>query len=679
MCVEQLEDRRLLSVSAPGDSSWGDILPSDLGLPDSQPWTVDAEAIALPTPLDVLDQSGMEVIPQLNSSGPLIGLDALRTDSRFSDVTGNGFGGSGPIGVAILDTGASFGHAALPNLAGGIDIADGDADATDVNGHGTHVAGIIGSNDSTFGGVAPGVNLYAVKVFSDSGGGSPFDVIEEGMQWVIANASDLNIRVVNMSLGSFENLQVGATGLLDDEIQSLEAMGIAVVAASGNDYQAFDPTFGQGYPAVNATLGVGAVWTGDIGRPYASSAWATDFTMDTDHIAAFSQRDASNPNHVMAPGAPVTSTWLDNLFVSAIGTSAAAPHVSGLVALLQDAALQFGGRSLSTDEVVDLIRSNSVTIFDGDDEDDNVFNTEAEYLRIDAYAAVEAVYDLFAMKVVGTTPAAGQIITSMPTEFTIDFSDPYIEATVAAGDLRINGTPADSVVMTDADTLTFQFATSPIVEQGPQKISMASGSVERVGDSWPAESFKAIFNYDEVPMEVVSTDPAGGKFSGLPLTGLTIDFNEPYRPESIGTDDLILSRGSVTGFSLLDADSVQYMLDGLQDDGMLTVEMVAGAVVDVHGNPMQAFVETVELDYGEVPYPVPLEQVSPAGSLIYDPSVPGVIGEEDIDSFLLLIDPGQKITVVVESDDALQPVIELFRLDGLDDGKGDGDDDDEDK
>ena len=103
------------------------------------------------------------------------------------------------IAVAVIDTGSGP-HADL-NIAGGVNCQTGKS-FSDGNGHGTHVAGTIGAinNGSGVVGVAPGIPIYSVRVL-DSRGSGRFSNIICGIDWVTANASRLNIKVANMSLG----------------------------------------------------------------------------------------------------------------------------------------------------------------------------------------------------------------------------------------------------------------------------------------------------------------------------------------------------------------------------------------------------------------------------------------------------------------------------------------------
>ena len=81
------------------------------------------------------------------------------------------------------------------------------------------------------------------------------------------------------------------------------------------------------------------------------------------------------------------------------------------------------------------------------------------------------------LAVTSSTPAAGDVVTAAPTEFSVRLSLPYDPASVQASDLAVNGVPATSFVATDATTITFQFATSPVLAAGSQTLQIAAGAV----------------------------------------------------------------------------------------------------------------------------------------------------------------------------------------------------------
>jgi hypothetical protein len=125
-------------------------------------------------------------------SNSLIRLTNFRADGRFTGIDGTGFS------VAILDTGIDLNHPMFgPDAdANGVadriryqwDFADNDADASDVNGHGSNVSSIAAGNDATNSGMAPGAGIIALKVFKNNGSGL-FSYIENALKWVVANAA----------------------------------------------------------------------------------------------------------------------------------------------------------------------------------------------------------------------------------------------------------------------------------------------------------------------------------------------------------------------------------------------------------------------------------------------------------------------------------------------------------
>jgi subtilisin family serine protease len=203
--------------------------------------------------------------------------------------------------VAVLDTGIDLDHPDL-NVINGATFVRGTRSSNDDNGHGTHVAGTIGGirgNDIGVVGVAPGVDLYAVKVLDKKGRGSSF-AVANGIVWAYENDMD----VINMSLGSDYYSQT-----IVEALSLLEGKDIIAVAASGNDGSFVD------YPAAYpTTIAVGAV--------------------DSDNnIADFSSNGTEVD--VVAPGVNILSTYKDGQYVTGSGTSMATPHVSGVAVLFK--------------------------------------------------------------------------------------------------------------------------------------------------------------------------------------------------------------------------------------------------------------------------------------------------------------------------------------------------------
>jgi subtilisin len=206
--------------------------------------------------------------------------------------------------VAVLDSGCDLNHIDLK--AGIKDFADftGGGSARDRNGHGTHVAGIIGARAQGMGiaGVAPECDLYIGKVLGDDGSGSMY-MITRAIDWCI----DKGVDVINMSLGA-----QGPHNGVHQAIRRAHRAGITVVCASGND----------GVDKLNEVD-----WPGRYEECIAVGAIRADM-----NLAAFTSMGPSVD--ILAPGANVYSTYLNNSYAMLSGTSMATPFVSGVVALM---------------------------------------------------------------------------------------------------------------------------------------------------------------------------------------------------------------------------------------------------------------------------------------------------------------------------------------------------------
>jgi subtilisin len=244
--------------------------------------------------------------------------------------------GASSVGVAVIDTGIDLDHPDLVVRDGRNCIASGSAD--DDNGHGTHVAGTVAARNQGSGvvGVAPGTTVYAVKVLDAGGAGLWSDIIC-GIDWVTANAGALGIKVANMSLGGLgTDYSNCAEDPLHQAVCNSTAAGVVYTVAAGNngwDWGAPPPDVPAWFPEV---LTVTAVSDSD-GKAGGSGGAPGCRPSDVDDKRAsfsnFSRIAADDRHAVAAPGVCIRSTWPGGGYATLSGTSMAAPHVAGLVAL----------------------------------------------------------------------------------------------------------------------------------------------------------------------------------------------------------------------------------------------------------------------------------------------------------------------------------------------------------
>ena len=240
----------------------------------------------------------------------------------------SGFTGQGTT-VAVLDTGvnyrhADFGSCSAPGAANckvshSIDIAASD-NSLDDNGHGSNVSGISSA-------VAPGAKIVSLDVFTYNffarkHSASDNDLIS-AVNWVINNAKTLNIKSANLSLGYGNRHNTACSGALGTPFQNLRNAGVIPVVASGNESY----TNGISYPAcLSGAVAVGAVHDANIGRYQTSTC--TDATTAADKVTCFS--NSGSLLTLLAPGVNVTAGGYTQS-----GTSQAAPHVAGAIAVLR--------------------------------------------------------------------------------------------------------------------------------------------------------------------------------------------------------------------------------------------------------------------------------------------------------------------------------------------------------
>lgn len=276
------------------------------------------------------------------------------------------------IGVAIVDTGISL-HKDF--IEGGNrviafeDFINGRKEPYDDNGHGTHVAGIIGGNGYSskgkYAGIAPACNFIAVKVLDHRGDGNISDVLA-GLQWIIDNRKKYNIRIVNISVGTASKDSLDENSLLVQGVNAVWDSGIVVVVAAGNNGPGPMSISTPGISRKVITVGssddnVAVEVFGTRAKDYSGRGPTPYCIKKPDIVAPGSNIISCNISRYMIRGknGSVRFNVSDTPMMYTIksGTSMATPVVSGAIALLLSAHPELTNR-----EVKLLLRNSAVDL-----------------------------------------------------------------------------------------------------------------------------------------------------------------------------------------------------------------------------------------------------------------------------------------------------------------------------
>ncbi len=253
--------------------------------------------------------------------------------------------------IAIIDTGIDFGHPDLRDkiISNGRDFVNDDWDATDDQGHGTFVAGVAAAetnNDEGIAGVAWNCKILPVKVI-DADGWGLYDDFISGIIW----AADNGAQVINLSLGFPEPPTGEYIELMRDTLRYAYEKEVVVVAAAGN----YGPGTSTYNPAVQYPAALDA---------YCLAVAATDYNDTRTTWSCFGPEV-----DVAAPGDSVLGTYPTYLtdltkflpYAWGDGTSASAPHVAGLAALLKGLKPW-----LTVDDIMNVIRFSADDVNSGE-------------------------------------------------------------------------------------------------------------------------------------------------------------------------------------------------------------------------------------------------------------------------------------------------------------------------
>ncbi|TKX77065.1 peptidase S8/S53 subtilisin kexin sedolisin, partial [Halorubrum sp. SD626R] len=371
------------------------------------------------------------------------GVEMVRAPEVWAEFDTRGGGAT----VAVLDTGVDPDHPDL-TVTGWAEIDEnGDVNQTsdtpyDLNGHGTHVAGSVagGNASGTAIGVAPNATVHAIKVFPGDERSTTFTRILGGMEHA---TEDSEVDVLQMSLGAD-----GYYSEFIDPVRNARSAGKVVVASSGN--RDTDPSSTPGN--VYDSLAVGAV---DSNRDVASfsggervdtsDAWGSD--------APAEWPDEYVVPDVTGPGVDVYSAEPGGTYGMKSGTSMAAPHASGVAALMISAST----RDVGGNELYDTLRDTADHPSDATDPD-----TDYGTGIVDAYAAVSAITEPDSNLTVTSFEAPAETAPGATIEATATVNNTGLDPGSGTVDYRFNGTSGDETTVSldpgEETTVSFEYA-----------------------------------------------------------------------------------------------------------------------------------------------------------------------------------------------------------------------------
>ncbi|MEM7307975.1 MAG: S8 family serine peptidase [Planctomycetota bacterium] len=346
---------------------------------DLQAWAMDANNVNAESAWD-LSTGRSDVVIAIIDSG--IDLDhpdlAANIWSNSGEVAGNGVDDDGNGFTDDVNGWDFYFNDSNPNpdFGDGIDN-DGNGAADDGTFHGTFAASnasAVGNNGTGLAGAAWGCSLMALKVFTDDGGASTFD-IADAITYAANNGAD----VINMSLGG------GFSSTIQSAVNFAHGAGLVQLASAGNSNSS-----SQQYPAsLNFVISVGASDSGSV---------LGGGSGDIDGRASFSQYGPSAVD-VVAPGADLVGAATgtvaggnpgDHIYILSSGTSFSCPLVAGLAGLILSRALDVGA-SIDNDDVEAIIEGNTTNLPDDPNDFPNGGSTWDSNGLVDFRACLDAV------------------------------------------------------------------------------------------------------------------------------------------------------------------------------------------------------------------------------------------------------------------------------------------------
>ncbi|RKR88824.1 subtilisin family serine protease [Micromonospora pisi] len=523
----------------------------DKALVDAIAARPEVERIEPARTYELIEPTSSRAAPQ-DAIGVAWGLTNIGAPRVWSEYADRGEG----VVIANIDSGVQFDHPALVNSYRG-NLGDGTFDHNynwfdpagvcveqapcDNNGHGSHTMGTMVGDDGAGNqvGVAPGAKWMAAKG-CESSSCSDESLMAAG-QWILAPTDlngenprpDLRPDIVNNSWGGGQN-----DLWYQQTVTAWRAAGIFPTFAAGN----------EGELGCNT-----ASSPGDNPGAYAVGAYDVD-----NNIAEFSSRGPSlvtgepNPN-IAAPGVDIVSTLPTNGYGVISGTSMAAPHLSGAVALVWSAAPVLRGDIAGTEKLLDETATDVESLSCGGTAADN--NNFGEG-RLDVFKAVETAPRGPATKITGTVSDAGTGAPIAGASVRVDgrtaltdqvghYTLPVVTGTYPVAVEAYGFAGRSATVVATGTTVTQDFALS-----ARPMVTLSGKVTDGSGQGWPLYARVEVAGRPGGP---VFTDPASGRYSvSVPSGGThrltTTAVSSGYR--SVSTEVTVANRAKTANIAL---------------------------------------------------------------------------------------------------------------------------------
>jgi subtilisin family serine protease len=252
----------------------------------------------------------------------------IRADQMPPGITGAG------VTVAVVDSGVDAAHPDIAAVVGAQQDVTGTAVNRDDRGHGTHVAGIIASQNATFRGIAPGAQLIDIRILNGMGF-TQASWATAGLTAAVTSGADVASNSWGFSHRNGNWVDSNGTCVLCTAADQAAAMGMVVVVAAGNEGDDICGSYDTiiRCPGIaRDVITVGATDDSDNLAPFSSTGQTPDGRLKPEIAAPGVGIASLRATTALLPGTTVVAPGI----IAADGTSMAAPHIAGVCALILD-------------------------------------------------------------------------------------------------------------------------------------------------------------------------------------------------------------------------------------------------------------------------------------------------------------------------------------------------------